>query len=93
MLDVTAEVRPSVAAGRGAWGLPYGHDRDGRSTTSVGLSITETGAVGRALRMVDGLNLDGGGSTTMAVNSQVTNQPSDATGERPVGDALLVLPR
>jgi exopolysaccharide biosynthesis protein len=43
--------------------------------------------------MVDGLNLDGGGSTTMAVNSQVTNQPSDATGERPVGDALLVLPR
>jgi exopolysaccharide biosynthesis protein len=39
------------------------------------------------------LNLDGGGSTTMAVDGQVVNEPSDATGERPVGDALLVLPR
>jgi len=43
--------------------------------------------------MVKGLNLDGGGSTTMVVNGQVTNHPSDATGERPVGDALLVVPR
>jgi exopolysaccharide biosynthesis protein len=38
------------------------------------------------------LNLDGGGSTTMVVDGQVVNDPSDATGERPVGDALLILP-
>ena len=38
------------------------------------------------------MNLDGGGSTTMVTNGQVVNQPSDATGERPIGDALLVLP-
>jgi len=43
--------------------------------------------------MTDALNLDGGGSTTMTVAGQVVNSPSDATGERPVGDALLVLPR
>ena len=43
--------------------------------------------------MRDALNLDGGGSTTMVVRGEVVNQPSDATGERPVGDALLVLPR
>jgi exopolysaccharide biosynthesis protein len=43
--------------------------------------------------MVDGLNLDGGGSTTAVLGGQVVNQPSDAAGERPVGDALLMLPR
>jgi exopolysaccharide biosynthesis protein len=43
--------------------------------------------------MVDAINLDGGGSSTMAVGGQVVNRPSDASGERPVGDAILVLPR
>jgi len=43
--------------------------------------------------MRDALNLDGGGSTTMVVRGDVVNQPSDATGERPVGDALLIVPR
>ncbi len=47
----------------------------------------------RALGMRDAVNLDGGGSTTMVVGGQVINSPSDAAGERPVGDALLVLPR
>jgi exopolysaccharide biosynthesis protein len=49
--------------------------------------------VARALGMREALNLDGGGSTTMVARGQVVNSPSDATGERPVGDALLVLPR
>ena len=38
------------------------------------------------------MNLDGGGSTTMVVDGSVINMPSDATGERSVGDALVVLP-
>ena len=38
-----------------------------------------------------GLNLDGGGSTTMVVGEQVINRPSDPTGERPVVNALLVI--
>ena len=29
----------------------------------------------------------------MAVSGEVVNQPSDPAGERPVGDALLILPR
>jgi exopolysaccharide biosynthesis protein len=37
--------------------------------------------------------MDGGGSTTMVAGGKVVNSPSDLTGERPVGDALLVLPR
>ena len=65
---------------------------DGRSTTSLGLSIAEGAAVARALGMRDAINLDGGGSTTMVANNQVINKPSDAAGERPVGDAILILP-
>lgn len=65
---------------------------DGRDTDALGLSIAETAAVAQALGLEDALNLDGGGSTTMVVDGQVVNDPSDPLGERPVGDALLVLP-
>ncbi len=37
------------------------------------------------------LNLDGGGSTTMVIQQQVVNRPSDETGERPVANALLLV--
>jgi hypothetical protein len=37
------------------------------------------------------LNLDGGGATTVVVNGQVVNRPSDPTGERPVANALLIV--
>jgi exopolysaccharide biosynthesis protein len=65
---------------------------DGRATTSLGLSIAESAAVAQSLGMRDAINLDGGGSTTMVVDGSVINKPSDAAGERPVGDAILVLP-
>ncbi|MFJ8147963.1 phosphodiester glycosidase family protein [Streptomyces sp. NPDC096048] len=66
---------------------------DGRSTNSLGLSIGESAEVARSLGLRDAVNLDGGGSTTMVTNGDVINDPSDATGERPVGDALLIVPR
>lgn len=65
---------------------------DGRSTNSLGLSISEEAAVAQSLGMRTAMNLDGGGSTTMVVNGAVINAPSDATGERPIGDALEILP-
>ena len=37
-----------------------------------------------------GLNLDGGGSSTMVVEGEVVNSPSDQTGERPVANALII---
>jgi exopolysaccharide biosynthesis protein len=46
----------------------------------------------RSLGARDALNLDGGGSTTMAVRGRMVNLPSDPGGERPVSDAILVLP-
>ena len=84
---------PRTFAGRDACGRTLIATVDGRSTASLGTSIVETAAVARALGMREAINLDGGGSTTMVVRGQVVNVPSDTTGERPVGDALLVLPR
>jgi len=64
---------------------------DGRQPGySVGLSFPEEALVMHALGARDALNLDGGGSTTMVAGGQLLGRPSDATGERPVGDALLV---
>jgi Phosphodiester glycosidase len=40
----------------------------------------------------EAINLDGGGSTTMVVRGELQGRPSDATGERPIGDALVLLP-
>ncbi|MFF7902591.1 phosphodiester glycosidase family protein [Streptomyces sp. NPDC007920] len=65
---------------------------DGRSTGALGLSITEGADIAKSLGLRDAMNLDGGGSTTMVIDGRVLNQPSDAAGERPVGDALLILP-
>ena len=63
---------------------------DGRTAEDLGLSVPEAADLARSLGLVDAINLDGGGSTTMAVNGSVISHPSDATGERPVGDALLI---
>ncbi len=63
---------------------------DGRQTTSVGTTMTETATVAAALGMHNAVNLDGGGSTTMSVDGTLVNQPSGGE-ERPVGDALVYI--
>ena len=83
---------PRTIAGVDGQGRTLLVTADGRQTTSLGLSIKEAADVARSLGMVNAINLDGGGSTTMVQDGQVVNSPSDAAGERPVGDALLVLP-
>lgn len=83
---------PRTLAGVDARGRTVLVTADGRSTSSLGLSIAEAADVARSLGLVDALNLDGGGSTAMVVGGRLVTTPSDATGERPVGDALLVLP-
>jgi hypothetical protein len=83
---------PRTFAGVDAQGRTVLITADGRSTSSLGLGIAETAAVARSLGLRNAMNLDGGGSTTMVVERAVINAPSDATGERPVGDALTVLP-
>jgi hypothetical protein len=59
---------------------------------SVGASFEESAAVMKALGARDALNLDGGGSTGMTVGGNLVTRPSDATGERPIADAILIRP-
>jgi exopolysaccharide biosynthesis protein len=66
---------------------------DGRSARSVGMTLTELADAMRATGAWQALNFDGGGSTTMVVEGRVVNAPSDAAGEREVGNALLVVRR
>ncbi|MFE3220187.1 phosphodiester glycosidase family protein [Streptomyces antimycoticus] len=66
---------------------------DGRQPgVSEGFTLEETARFMRSLGAVQALNLDGGGSTAMAVNGRLANVTSDATGERAVGDTVQVLP-
>ena len=66
---------------------------DGRQTVgSEGFTLFEEAEFMRSLGATQALNLDGGGSTAMAVDGKLVNNTSDATGERPVGDTVQVLP-
>ncbi|AQS71844.1 phosphodiester glycosidase family protein [Streptomyces pactum] len=84
---------PRTLAGVDAAGRTVLVTADGRDTDALGLSIAESARVAESLGLRDAVNLDGGGSTTMVTNGDVINEPSDTAGERPVGDALLILPR
>jgi exopolysaccharide biosynthesis protein len=83
---------PRTFAGVDALGRTVLVTVDGRSTTDLGLSIPETADVARSLGLVEAINLDGGGSTAMALGGKLITHPSDGT-ERPVGDAIVVTPR
>lgn len=64
---------------------------DGRQPgVSVGMTLQELAEYLLSLGAVDAMNLDGGGSTTMVLDGKVVNKPSDPTGERKVGDAIVV---
>ena len=97
--DRRENFQSDVRVGRGPR-TAFGIDRQGRyillvvdgrqPNYSVGLTLTELAATMRKLGAVDAMNLDGGGSTVMAVRSRVVNRPSDGS-ERAVSNALLVM--
>ncbi len=66
---------------------------DGRQSHSRGMSLNEFAECMIDEGVYQGLNLDGGGSTVMLINNKIVNKPSDATGERKVGNCLVVLKR
>lgn len=64
---------------------------DGRRESDSGMSLVELARLMLDLSVYEGMNFDGGGSTTMVVDGQIVNSPSDKTGERAVGSGLLVV--
>lgn len=89
--DTTRHPRTVIGDGGGAiWLITV----DGRQPElSLGMNFLELQRLAARLGLDSALNLDGGGSTTMVVRGRVVNHPSDASGPRPVGDAIVVLPR
>lgn len=59
---------------------------------SSGLSIEELRTVMAYLGASKALNLDGGGSSALVVDGALVTTPSDTTGERPVGDTIVLTP-
>lgn len=65
---------------------------DGRQpSVSIGIGLRQLGEIMRNLGCYNAMNLDGGGSTSMVVNGEVVNKPSDRTGPRRVANSLLVV--
>ncbi len=63
---------------------------DGRTKKSMGVSLPELAELMLKFGAYSAVNMDGGGSSTMAIDGKVVNAPSDPAGERPVSDALVV---
>ncbi len=64
---------------------------DGRQESSRGMTLEEFADLMIEEGIHHGLNLDGGGSTTMVINNKIVNNPSDKTGERKVGNCLMII--
>lgn len=63
---------------------------DGRSTTSVGVTLIEAWGIFQGIGASNAVNLDGGGSSCMIVNDEVLNKPSDGS-MRAVGNGCLLI--
>jgi len=84
---------PRTVAGVTATGRAILMVVDGRSSGSIGATLYELGLEMKTLGAVDAVNLDGGGSATMWIKGLgVVNHPTDSTGERPVSNAIVILP-
>ncbi|GEK80958.1 phosphodiester glycosidase family protein [Agrococcus baldri] len=62
---------------------------DGRSDASAGMTLTELAEHLASIGAVTAYNLDGGGSSTMVVDGEVVNTPSNG-GERATSDILYL---
>jgi hypothetical protein len=63
---------------------------DGRQESVGGMTLTELGDFLISIGVYQGMNFDGGGSTALVLDGKLANKPSDAAGERIVGNAILV---
>jgi hypothetical protein len=98
--DLEVRSRPSFAASRHPrTAVGYDGERrrlwlavvDGRQGSfSMGMTLPELTTLFELLGVEEALNLDGGGSTTLVGRGRLLNRPSDAAGERPVVNALLL---
>jgi hypothetical protein len=88
--SLIAPRHPRTAIGQTADGRILLVAVDGRqSGYSVGMTTFEMAQTLVRLGAVRGMQLDGGGSTTLAFDGEILNRPSDRT-ERPISTALML---
>jgi hypothetical protein len=86
------EPQPRTAAGTDRHGRLILVTIDGRQPgVSDGLTLSEEASLMLSLGAIYAMNLDGGGSTAMAINGTLFNRPSDPAGERADGDFIIAL--
>src|SRR5436190_2113124 len=82
---------PRTAIGQRADGTIVMVAVDGRRPGwSIGITNWDLAQTLVRYGCLTGFALDSGGSTTVAFEGEVLNRPSDAAGERPVGEALVI---
>ena len=99
--DLEVQGRPSFAAARHPRSAIGYNTRtgqvwvvlvDGRQDPhSVGMTLPEIARIFESAGIDEALNLDGGGSSALVLGHSHVNRPSDATGERPVVNALALI--
>ena len=99
--DLEVQGRPSFAAARHPRSAIGYNTRtgqvwivlvDGRQEPhSAGMTLPEIARIFESAGIDEALNLDGGGSSTLVLGHSYVNRPSDATGERPVVNALALI--
>ncbi len=88
--DITEKRHPRTAVGIDALGRLMMVTVDGRRDGATGMTMAELASYMKSLGAVNAMNLDGGGSTTMALyGGRLANQPSD-TSPRAVANGLLL---
>jgi hypothetical protein len=80
---------PRTAIGFDAAGDVWMVVVEGRQTLSIGATLSELAEVMSSLGCIEALNLDGGGSSEIALAGMVVNRPSDGS-ERPIANSILV---
>jgi hypothetical protein len=87
--DFTRGRQPRTLVGWNAAGDRWLVTVDGRQPdASVGMTLAEAANFLLALGATDGINLDGGGSTTFVAGGAVVNTPSDVAVRRGSGDVV-----
>jgi hypothetical protein len=86
--DFTRGRQPRTLVGWNAAGERWLVTVDGRQDTSVGMTLAEAANFLLALGATDGINLDGGGSTTFVAAGAVVNTPSDVAVRKGSGEVI-----
>lgn len=82
------KVHPRTAAGYTEKGSLILMVVDGRQESSRGVSLEELATLMQELNVVEAMNLDGGGSSSLVVDNTLVNHPTSSLTEREVMSAI-----